>query len=108
MGLLFVNCFLEFGPGGKFCHFAGGNLNGCAGLRVAPIPCLPLRNRESAETNQGYPISFSQGSSNAVHRRVNSSSGRGLTDARTGCDFVNEIGFIRSEERRVGKECRSG
>src|SRR5438105_13434197 len=94
MCLPLVNCLLELSPEGKFCHYAGGNLNGCAGLQVALIPCLPLRNRESAETNQGYPISFAQGSSNAVHRRVNSSSGRGLTDAGAGCDSVNEIGFV--------------
>src|SRR5207244_6597205 len=53
-----VDRLLEFGPGGKFCYFAGRNLDCGSGLRVAPVAGFSLRDGESAEADQRYPVSF--------------------------------------------------
>jgi hypothetical protein len=89
-----IDCLFEFSPWSKFGDLAGGNFDSGAGLRVAPVPCLSLRNRERAETYQGHPISFPKGSGNAVHCGVNRSCSLRFADITSACDFVNEIGFI--------------
>src|SRR5439155_7769151 len=48
----------QFGPGGEFCYFAGRNLDCGSGLRVAPVAGFSLRDGESAEADQRYPVSF--------------------------------------------------
>src|SRR2546425_7772757 len=53
-----VDRLLEFGPGGKFCYFASRNLDCGSGLRVAPVAGFSLRDGESAEADQRYPVSF--------------------------------------------------
>src|SRR5437868_8006110 len=53
-----VDRLLEFGPGGKFCYFAGRNLDCGSGLRVEPVAGFSLRDGESAEADQRYPVSF--------------------------------------------------
>src|SRR5947208_11937135 len=53
-----VDRLLEFGPGGEFCYFAGRNLDCGSGLRVAPVAGFSLRDGESAEADQRYPVSF--------------------------------------------------
>ena len=50
--LFLVDCFLQFGTRGKFRDFAGGDLDGRAGLWVAAVARLSLRNREGAEAYQ--------------------------------------------------------
>src|SRR5277367_5383334 len=89
-----IDRFLEFGAGGKLCYLPGGNLDGGAGLGVSPVAGLSLRHRESAKTNQRYPITFFQGGRDAVHSCVDCGSCLSLTDAATRCDSVNEIGFV--------------
>src|SRR5579864_881079 len=74
--LLSVYGFLQFGPRGKFRDFACGDLDGCAGLRVAAVARLSLRNREGAEANQRHAISLAESSSNAIDSSIN--GGRGL------------------------------
>jgi hypothetical protein len=41
-GLLLVDGFLEFGPRAKLRDFAGSDLNGRAGLRIASVPRFSL------------------------------------------------------------------
>src|ERR1700757_4037700 len=86
--------FFEFGPGSEFCYLAGGDLDGSAGLRVAPVAGFSLGDRECAKTNQGHPISLLQRRGNAVHCSVNRSRSLRLADLAGSCDPVNEIGFI--------------
>jgi hypothetical protein len=89
-----VDGFLEFGSGRKLCYLPGSDLDGGARLWVTPIAGLSLRYREGAETNQRYPITFFQGSRNAVYGCVDCGSRLRFTDAATRCDSVNEIGFV--------------
>ena len=42
LNLLFIDGFLQFSPGGKFRDLAGGDLDGGARLRIAPVPRLSL------------------------------------------------------------------
>jgi hypothetical protein len=56
--LLFVNSFLQLGPRGELRDLAGGDFDSGASLRIAPVPRLSLRYRESAETYQSHPIPF--------------------------------------------------
>src|SRR6266550_4314854 len=53
-----VDRLFQFGPGGEFCYFAGRNLDCGSGLRVAPVAGFSLRDGESAEADQRYPVSF--------------------------------------------------
>src|SRR5439155_2055879 len=53
-----VDRLFQFGPGGGFCYFAGRNLECGSGLRVAPVAGFSLRDGESAEGDQRYPVSF--------------------------------------------------
>src|ERR1700693_3294734 len=89
-----VDGFLQLVTGGKLCYFAGGNLDGGARLRITPISRLSLRYTEVSKTNQCYPITLLKRRRDVVHGCVDCSSRLSLTDAATGCDSVNEIGFI--------------
>src|SRR5712672_676200 len=99
--LFLVDGFLQFGPRSKFRNLAGGNFDSGAGLRIAPIPCLSLRYRESAETYQCYPISFSQRTSNAAHGSVNRSRSLRLAHFAGTSDLVNQIRLIHSFSSQV-------
>src|SRR5437879_1509097 len=92
--LLSVDCFLQLSTWCEFCYFSGSDLDCGTRLRVAPVPCLPLGDRESAETNQGYPIPFPEGSCDAFHGCINRSIRLRLADFTCACNLVNEIGFI--------------
>jgi hypothetical protein len=92
--LLSVDRFPQLSTWCEFCYLSGSDLDCGARLRVAPVPCLPLGDRESAETNQGYPIPFPEGSSDAVHGCINRSIRLRLADFTCACNLVNEIGFI--------------
>ena len=46
-----VDCFPEFGAGGKLRDFPGGDLDGGARLRIASVTGFSLRDREGAETD---------------------------------------------------------
>src|SRR3982074_1861373 len=63
-------------------------------LLLLSVACFPLRDRESAETNQGSPIPFPEGGSDAVHGCINRSIRLRLADFACACNLVNEIGFI--------------
>jgi hypothetical protein len=63
-------------------------------LRVTPIAGFSLGYREGAETNQGDPITFFEGSSNAVHGGVDGSTSLSFADVAGGRNPVNEIGFV--------------
>jgi len=88
-----LTAFFSSAPGVNFATFRAAILivapsAGCA------VPCLPLGDRESAETNQGYPIPFPEGSSDAVHGCINRSIRLRLADFTCARNLVNEIGFI--------------
>src|SRR6266581_6128984 len=78
--LLFVDRFLEFGPGAELRDLAGSDLDRCAGLWVAPVACFSLGHREGAEAYQSHPISFTEGRGNAVDGGVNGSRGLRFAD----------------------------
>src|SRR5882762_2909351 len=99
--LLLVDGLLEFGPRGKLRDLAGSNLDGGAGLRIAPVPRLSLRYRESAETYQSHPIPFFQRPSNAAHSGINRSCSLRLADFASASDLVNQIGLIHSFSSQV-------
>src|SRR5271163_4361341 len=92
--LLLVDGFLQFGPRGKLRDLAGSDLDSGAGLRIAPIPRLSLRYRESAEAYQSHSIPFSQCSSDAAHCGINGSCSLRFADLASARDLVNQIGFI--------------
>jgi hypothetical protein len=87
--LLLVDRFPEFGSRGEFGHFAGGNLDYRAGLRVAPIAGFSLRDGERAEPYQGYAVSLPQSAGYAVHHCVNGRGGLGLVNARTSRNSID-------------------
>src|SRR3974390_1783015 len=45
--LFLVDGLLQFDAGSKLGHAPGGNFDDAAGLRIAPVPRLALRNREA-------------------------------------------------------------
>src|SRR5215472_5615983 len=89
-----IDCFLEFGTGAEFGHAAGGNLDGRAGLRIAAVARLALRDRESSEPDQGNAVPFFQSPGNAVYRGVDGGSRLGLADAAVGSNAVNQVCFV--------------
>jgi hypothetical protein len=100
-GLLFVDGFLQFGPGGKLRDLPGSDLNSGASLRIAPVPRLSLRYRESAKPYQCYPIPFPQSPRNAAHGSVNRSCSLRFADFASASDLVNQIGLIHSFSSQV-------
>src|SRR5205807_7117939 len=102
---LLVNGLLEFGPRGEFRDLAGSDFDSGAGLRIAPVSCLSLRHRESAETYQSHPIPFAQRPSNAAYSGVNRSCSRRFADFASASDLVNQIGLIHSFSSQVSLFC---
>ena len=91
----------QFSPGGKLRHLPSSNFDGGARLWIPSIAGLSLRYREGAKSNQRYPITFLQCTCNAFHSGVDCGSGLRFTDSGSGCDAVNEIGFIHRLSWRV-------
>src|SRR5271166_1635493 len=92
--LLLVDCLLQFGSRGKLRDLAGSNLDSGSGLRIAPVAGFSLRYRESAETNQRYPIPFSQRRRNAAYSRINRSCSLRFADFASARDLINQIGLV--------------
>src|ERR1700728_724299 len=99
--LLLVNGFFQFGARGKLRDLAGSDLNSGARLRIAPVPRLSLRYRESAEAYQSHPIPFAQSTSDAAHVSVNRSCSLRLAHFASASDLVNQIGLIHSFSSQV-------
>src|SRR5579862_923953 len=99
--LLIVASFLKFGLRSKLRKFAGGDLDGGASLRIAAVPRLSLRHRESAEAYQSHPIPFFQRAGNARHGGINRGCSLRLADFASASDLVNQIGFIHSFSSQV-------
>jgi hypothetical protein len=96
-----VYSFPQFSPGSKLRNLPSSDFDGGARLWVPSIAGLSLRHREGAKTNQSYPISFFQSRSNTLYCRVDGSGGLRFTDATSGCNAVNEIGFVHRLSKRV-------
>jgi hypothetical protein len=99
--LLLIDCLFQFSSGGKLRDFPGSDLDSCAGLRIAPVPGLSLRHRESAETYQSHAITFPQSRSNAAHGGIYRGRSLRFADFASACDLVNQIGFIHSFSSQV-------
>jgi hypothetical protein len=99
--LLFVNGFLQLGPRGKLRDLPGSDFNRGASLRIAPVPRLSLRYRESAKTYQCHPIPFPQSTRNAAHGSVNRSCSLRFAHFASTSDLVNQICLIHSFSSQV-------
>src|ERR1700751_4826082 len=92
--LFAVDPFFEFSPRGKLRDAAGGDLNRGTRLRVAPIAGFSLGNGERPKTNQSYPVSLFEGSSDAVHGGVDRCCRLRLAHVTGARDTVHEISFV--------------
>src|ERR1019366_3675827 len=94
--LAFVDHFLEFVPGSEFGDSTSSDLDGGTRLRVSAIAGLTLRDGERAESDQGYPVTFSKGSGNAVHGGVDRGRRLRLCNTAGFGDAVNQISFVHA------------
>src|ERR1700745_2069113 len=92
--LFAVDRFFEFSSRGNLRDAAGGDLNRGTRLRVAPIAGFSLGNGERPKTNQSYPVSLFEGSSDAVHGGVDRSCRLCLAHVAGARDTVHEISFV--------------
>jgi hypothetical protein len=92
--LLPIDRFLQFSSRGELRDSASSNFDGGTSLRVPPVTGLALRNRESAKSDQSYPVSLFEGSGNAVHGGVDRGCGLRLAHVTGSRDTVHEISFV--------------
>src|SRR5271165_1455981 len=94
--LFLVDVLLQLDAGSKFRHSSRGNFDDTARLRITPVACLALRNREGPEAHQGHAVAFFQRRRDRIHHRVNRTPRSRFTDAVGGGDFFHQVSFVHS------------
>jgi len=94
VGLLTVNCLLEFGPCSELRHSLGSDLDGFAGLGIAAGAGLALRRGERPEAHQRHAVALLQRRGDAVDGRIQRCGSLGLGDPRFPSNLVDDISLI--------------
>src|ERR1700690_235623 len=94
--LAFIDHFLEFISGREFSDSSSGYLYRGTRLRVSAIAGLARRDGKRAKSDQGYPVPFAKGSSDAVHGGVDRGRCLRLRNTAGSGDPVNQISFVHA------------